>query len=207
MFLDGAHFKKLAAKTLAAVEDFHRREPLARGILKETLREKLFSHSAVEVFHKTLSVLEGRQQVVAEKDTVRAAAHNLDLSSPERAVRQKLLDIYQDAGLEVPSQESALAAAAQECAASKDHARRILQLLLDSGELIRVSPELLFHRDELAKLIEKVRAFAGRSSDRLIDISLFKDLAGISRKYAIPLLEHLDRARITRRAGDKRLVL
>jgi selenocysteine-specific elongation factor len=43
--------------------------------------------------------------------------------------------------------------------------------------------------------------------DRLIDVATFKDLAGVSRKYAIPLLEYFDRAQVTRRAGDKRLIL
>ncbi len=216
IFLDHRHFETLAAKTVAEIESFHQREPLARGMLKETLREKLFSHLPVEVFHKTLQTLEGQKQIVAEKDTVRAASYHLDLASPDRAVRQKLLDIYGDAGLEVPPLESALTEAAAAAGAgesagespvSKDQARRIVQLLLDSGELVRVSPELLFHPDEIHKLTQNIRAFAGRSSDRLIDISIFKELAGISRKYAIPLLEYLDREKITRRAGDKRLVL
>jgi selenocysteine-specific elongation factor len=214
IFLGSEHFETLVSKTVAEIESFHKREPLARGILKETLRERLFSHLAVEVFHKTLRILEDRKEILAEKDTVRAASYNLDLTSPDQAVRQKLLDTYHGAGLEVPVLESALAAAAaaaadaaQEGPVSSEHARRILQLLLDSGELVRVSPELLFHPDEIHKLVEKIRAFAGESSDRLIDISIFKELAGVSRKYAIPLLEYLDREKITRRAGDKRLVL
>jgi selenocysteine-specific elongation factor len=207
IFLGREHFETLAAKTLAEVKSFHEREPLARGILKETLREKLFSHLPVEVFHKTLHVLESEKKIVAEKETVRAASYDRGLSSPDRSVRQKLLDIYQSAGLEVPVLESALADAACEGPVSVEHARRILQLLLDSGELARVSPELLFHRDEIQKLIENIRTFAAGSSDRLIDISIFKELAGISRKYAIPLLEYLDREKITRRAGDKRLIL
>ncbi len=210
IFLSREHFETLSLKTVAEIESFHRREPLARGMLKETLREKLFSHLPVEVFHKTLHVLEGREKIVAEKDTVSAASYHLDLTSPDKAVRQKLLDIYCGAGLEVPVLESALTEAAEaagESSVSKDQARRIAQLLLDSGELVRVSLELLFHRDEIYKLVQTIRAFAEGSSDRLIDISIFKELAGISRKYAIPLLEYLDREKITRRAGDKRLVL
>ncbi|HEV7642661.1 MAG TPA: selenocysteine-specific translation elongation factor [Pyrinomonadaceae bacterium] len=207
IFLDRENFETLAAKTVAEIESFHQREPLARGMLKETLREKLFSHLPVEVFHKTLHTLEDQKKILAEKDTVRASSYHLDLTSPDQAIRQKLLDIYCGAGLEVPVLDSALAEAAGESSVSKDHARRIAQLLLDSGELVRVSPELLFHRDEIHKLVQNIRAFAGRSSDRLIDISIFKELAGVSRKYAIPLLEYLDREKITRRAGDKRLVL
>jgi selenocysteine-specific elongation factor len=90
---------------------------------------------------------------------------------------------------------------------SIDHARKVLQLLLDSGELIAATKELLFHRNALDDTIKKIAEYAAQTPGRLIDIAVFKELTGISRKYAIPLLEYFDRERITRRAGDKRLVL
>jgi selenocysteine-specific elongation factor len=71
-----------------------------------------------------------------------------------------------------------------------------------------VSNELLFHREALNLLASRLREYAANETrDRLIDVAKFKELAGVSRKYAIPLLEFLDRERITRRAGDKRLIL
>ena len=207
VFIARKHFDALAAKTLAEVEDHHTKTPLSRGLSKETLREKLFSRLPPEVFHKMLRELENTKEIVADKDIVRAASHSLDLSSPDEAVREKLLEIYQMAGLEVPPLDESLEKAAGENSVSKDRARRILQLLLDSGDLIRVTPEMLFSRDKLAVLTEKIRSFAAGTPDRLIDIGIFKEMAGISRKYAIPLLEYLDREKITRRAGGKRLVL
>jgi selenocysteine-specific elongation factor len=207
IFLSRESFAALAAKTLAEIEKYHLEEPLSPGLLKETLRERLFSHLPVEVFHKTLNGLEERKEIVAEETRVRAARHNLELSSPDEAVRQKLLEAYQAAGLEVPVLENALDKTSAETGVSRDHARRILQLLLDSGELVRVTPEFLFHRDELRRLTEKIRDHAAKTPDRLIDVGTFKDLAAVSRKYAIPLLEYFDREKITRRAGDKRVVL
>jgi selenocysteine-specific elongation factor len=207
IFIARKHFDALAVKTLAEVEDHHTKMPLSRGLSKETLREKLFSHLPAEVFHKMLRELENTKEIVADKDIVRAASHRLDLSSPDEAVREKLLEIYQMAGLEVPPLDESLEKAAGENSVSKDQARRILQLLLDSGDLVHVTPEMLFGRDEMIDLIAKIRSFAAGTPDRLIDIGIFKEIAGISRKYAIPLLEYLDREKITRRAGDKRLVL
>ncbi len=100
VFLAPEHFAALAAKTLAEIEKHHLREPLSAGLLRETLRERLFSHLSVEVFHKTLSRLEERKEIVAEKTLVRAASHGLELSSPDEAVRQRLLETYREAGLE-----------------------------------------------------------------------------------------------------------
>jgi selenocysteine-specific elongation factor len=81
-------------------------------------------------------------------------------------------------------------------------------LLIDSGVLVRVQGDLFFHRSALDQLIKNLREYAARHEpERMIDVATFKDLAGISRKYAIPLLEYLDRERITRRAGDRRVIL
>jgi selenocysteine-specific elongation factor len=200
-------FENLKAETLAGIEEFHKKEPLARGILRETLREKLFSHLPSEIFKATLAGLETARKIAAEKDFVRAAAHNLELSGDEKNLREKILGIYQAAKLEVPKLEDVLLDSIRGTKSDKNHARKIFQLLLNSGEIVKISDEFYFAREELERLVAKLRKFAENSADKLIDVSGFKDIAGISRKYAIPLLEYFDRARITRRAGDKRLIL
>jgi selenocysteine-specific elongation factor len=73
---------------------------------------------------------------------------------------------------------------------------------------VRVKEDLLFHREALGRLTAALRDYAdARAPDRLIDVAAFKELSGVSRKYAIPLLEYFDRERVTRRAGDRRLIL
>jgi selenocysteine-specific elongation factor len=66
---------------------------------------------------------------------------------------------------------------------------------------------MFFHAAALDKLVTKLRAHAEQNTDRTIDVGAFKDLAGISRKYAIPLLEFFDRQRVTRREGERRVIL
>ncbi len=200
-------FENLKTKTLAEVESFHRREPLAKGMPRETLREKIFAHLPPETFRTVAAILEQEKRVFGEKDTIRAASHNLELSADEKNLREKLERIYRTAKLEVPKLEAALLEAAGNTKLTRDHARKVFQLLLNSGELVKVSDEFYFSRQEIDDLIGKLKAFADKSSDKLIDVPAFKTEAGISRKYAIPLLEYFDRERITRRAGDKRLIL
>ena len=72
---------------------------------------------------------------------------------------------------------------------------------------MRVAGEMFFHRSALDDLTQKLRVHAAQGSDRSIDVPAFKELAGVSRKYAIPLLEYLDRQRVTRREGDRRVIL
>ena len=200
-------FENLKTKTLSEIENHHRREPLAKGILRETLREKIFAQIAPEIFKITLVHLEKENKIVAEKDSIRLAAHNLELSAEEELLREKLRKIYKNAKLEVPKLEDALNDSVGGTKSDKTHARKIFQLLINSGELVNISEEFYFANSEIESLTVKTREFASKTADRLIDVAKFKEIAGISRKYAIPLLEFFDREKITRRAGDKRLIL
>lgn len=200
-------FDNLKAKTLAAIEDHHRKEPLSKGIMRETLREQLFSHLPPEIFRATLSYLEEEKQISAEKDIVRANSFNQELTSEEKRVRENLAAIYKNAALEVPTLENALLKSIGGTKLTKDHARKIFQLLLNAGEIVKVTDDFYFAKNAVDALTRQLRDFAAGSADRLIDVSAFKNLASVSRKYAIPLLEYFDREKITRRAGDKRLIL
>jgi selenocysteine-specific elongation factor len=174
---------------------------------RETLRERLFAHAAPEIFRAVIARLEADGALVIEKDIVRAPEHGQKLSADDEQLRQKIARAYEQAALEAPTLDQALVAA-EIPATQRVHARKILQLLIDDGTLVRVQVELFFHVRAIQRLKELLRQYAiAHEPDRLIDVSAFKDLAGVSRKYAIPLLEYFDRERITMRAGDKRVIL
>ena len=200
-------FEDLKKKTLAEIAAYHKREPLGRGILRETLREKIFQRIAPQIFRATLLNLEKETKITAEKDLVKIAAHSLSLTADEKILYENLKGIYSDAKLEVPTLENALEQAIKNAKLKKEQARKVFRLFLDSGEIVKVTEDFYFRRAVLNELITKLKDFAAQTSDRLIDVPAFKNIAGISRKYAIPLLEYFDRAKITRRAGDKRLIL
>ncbi|HEX8558870.1 MAG TPA: selenocysteine-specific translation elongation factor [Pyrinomonadaceae bacterium] len=202
----GEVFRGLVRAAVAEVEAHHRREPLSRGLARETLRERVFSRAAPELFRAALKAAEGEGSLVAERELVRAGGHSLDLSPEDAALRDRLEAVYRDAALEAPGLEEAFARAGG-AAAKREHLRKLLQLLLDAGALVRVKEDLLFHREALERLTAALREHAAATADRLMDVAAFKELSGVSRKYAIPLLEYFDRERVTRRAGDRRLIL
>ena len=207
VFLAKKSLERMSRLVLDEVKKHHQREPLARGLSRETLRERLFAHTPVEVFRFVLASLERDNLLSSDKDLVRSAEHARDLSPSDMALRDRLLEIYEAAGLEVPSWDQALQQAGVP-AAQKQHARKLLQLSIDDGRLVRVQDEMFFAASALNKMKQLLQDYAAsHEPERLIDVPTFKDLAGISRKYAIPLLEYFDRERVTRRAGDKRVIL
>ncbi len=198
---------RLSTALVAELERHHKREPLARGMLRETLREKVFTHSAPELFNGVIARLEAEGKVVAEKDIVRSSGHSVGLSEKEVELSNRIEQIYLTAGVEAPSLDDAMTKA-NVAAAQRAQARKLLQLLLDDRKLARIQGEMFMHSKVIEELKTKLHTYASQHEpDRLIDVPAFKDLAGVSRKYAIPLLEYFDREQVTRRAGDKRLIL
>jgi selenocysteine-specific elongation factor len=202
-----AIFQDLKRKVLEEINAHHRSEPLSRGLAKELLRGRLFKHASPGIFRAVLTELEKESKLMVESDVVRRREHTRALAGADAELRDRLETIYREAKLSPPGLTDAFARAGV-TAATQPHARKILQVLIDAGSLVRVDGDLYFHRAALDELIGKLRALAGKgAADRAIDVPAFKELAGISRKYAIPLLEYLDREKITRREGDRRIVL
>jgi selenocysteine-specific elongation factor len=200
-------FERLSRAAVEAVNLHHQREPLARGLARETLRERHFAHAAPEIFRAVLAHLEKVSALVSEKDIVRAPKHGQTLSAADEQLREKIAQAYLKAALEAPTLDQALVEAGIP-SSQRTHARKILQLLIDDGTLVRAQGEMFFHSQAIEQLKTLLVQYAAEHEPRrLIDVPGFKDLAGVSRKYAIPLLEYLDRERITQRAGDKRVIL
>ncbi len=207
IFISRENFDRLSREALEAVRTHHQRDPLSRGLARETLRERLFTAATPEVFRAVIARLETEGELVLEKDLLRSREHSRELSPEDAQLREKIATNYERAGLEAPTLDSVF----EQVGVSptrRAHGRRILQLLIDDGTLVRVQGEMFLHAEALARLKERLSQYASNHEpERLIDVAAFKDLAGVSRKYAIPLLEYLDSQRITRRAGDKRIII
>jgi selenocysteine-specific elongation factor len=207
VFIAPELFQTLSKAVIDDVTAHHKRDPLAKGLARETLRERHFTHIPPEIFRSVLLDLERAGSLVSEKDVVRAREHSLELTGEDAKLRDRLEQTYKTAALEPPSLEAAFQAAGV-TRADVNRGRKILQMLLEGKTLIRCSGDLIFHQQAIEGLTAKLRDYADlHEPQRAIDVATFKDLAGVSRKYAIPLLELLDRERITRREGDRRVVM
>ncbi|MEO7658615.1 MAG: selenocysteine-specific translation elongation factor [Pyrinomonadaceae bacterium] len=206
-FVTTSTFKAISARAENAISEFHKREPLAKGISREALREKVFARVPPEIFQTVVASLESAGRIVLDKEVIRLAAYQTILSPQAAALSEKIIQEYRAAKLEVPKLDDFLAASISGTGFTVQDARKFFQLFLDSGEIVKVTDDFYFAKTSIDELSELIRQFAAKTTDRLIDVAKFKELAGISRKYAIPLLEYYDRERITRRAGDKRLIL
>lgn len=197
----------LERRVLRFVECMHEADRVAQAIPLEKVRADVFRSVRPEVEKAVLNILTSGGKLAVEGDAVRLVGRAARLSESEGAALTHLRNTFETAGLDVPKPDDIIENSASNTGADKEAVKKLFQQLLSSGELVRVNPEIVISSKILDGLIERVRVFADRSPDRLIDVAKFKEIAGVSRKYAIPLLEYFDQRRITARRGDKRLVI
>lgn len=194
--LDPARFEGAGARLSAAVREYHKRNPLQPGMPKQDLRAAELPDAPAFLLD---ALLTASRDLAAEGELVRLKTHRVVLKQDEEKARTAIESAFEQAGLAVPAVSETLAKSGIEPA----RARSVLQILLREGRLIRISEELVFHNAALQHL----RAMLHQRRGARFNVGAFKEWTGISRKYAIPLLEHLDRERVTRRDGDERIVL
>jgi selenocysteine-specific elongation factor len=192
-------FVALRQQTLAAVENFHKANPLVAGINQEQLREEL--RVGPEVFRSLLDALVREKKLEVTGEQVRGAGRGVVLRDDEAESKQTIEQAFAKAGLQVPALKEVLSSLRIDQA----RAQKIVTLLLRDRVLVKLSDDLVFHRDALESLRQLVAA--QKTKTPKLNVVAFKDLTGVTRKYAIPLLEYLDRERVTKRVGDERVIL
>ena len=188
---------------LALVAASHRANPMSDGLSREEAREKIFAKVAASIFEKVLDQLKTTKALVGS-ERLALPTHRPTVAGADDRVRTAIVDAFRTAGLKPPDL-AALETAAKAPAAVIE---KVMALLLREKVLTRVDT-IVFHADALQQLKSEVSSLKGSAPGgrATLDVAAFKDRYGISRKYAIPLLEFLDRERVTRRTGDVRLVL
>ena len=202
VLLSGKSFEEVRRRILEKVEQFQKDNPLLPGMTREDLRASLGKRVLTETFRAALEELAVQKKLDVQGELVKKAGSEIALQPEEAKAKEQIESAFASASLAVPSVKEVLAKLPVEA----KRAEKLLQILLREKSLVRVTPELIFHRQALAHLKEQLSAFKKTQGDR-ISVPIFKEMTGITRKYAIPLLEYLDRERVTRRAGDERVIL
>jgi selenocysteine-specific elongation factor len=199
IFMHAPAWELLKAQVASSVEEFHRKNPLASGIGKKELQVQ--TDAGPEVFDAIAAMLVREKKVEIMGDLVRLPGQGVVMKDEEAESRRIIEQTFAAAGLKVPALKDVLAG----LKIDQTRAHKIMTLLLRERVLIKVSDDLVFHHTALAELRKNLAA-QKLLSPRL-DVARFKDLTGVSRKYAIPLLEYLDRERVTKRVGEARTIL
>jgi selenocysteine-specific elongation factor len=190
---------RLRSQTLGLLEAFHAENPLRAGISREELRSRA-GNAQERVFAQLLASLEAEGLVRSDRDQVRLGSHSIRLNPDQERVVGGLEADFRQSGAAPPSPEEALA----KLGVKGNERHELFQLLVADRRLLRVKEGLYFHAQALASIQEQLVAYLREKKE--IGPAGIKDLLGVSRKYAIPLLEYFDAQRVTVRQGEHRVL-
>ncbi|MBV9082075.1 MAG: SelB C-terminal domain-containing protein [Acidobacteriaceae bacterium] len=189
--LSKAWLEERRERVLEWLQRFHAQHPSAPGAPIASARLGFEPEIAAIVFENFAAVrLDG--------EVISLATHKPAFSAEEAQLLGKIESAFRSGGLQPPTPGEVL-----KLIPDGKRARELLEVLVKNKKVVRLSDDLIFHADAISQVRNTVTAQRGRR----FSVPDFKDWMKISRKYAIPLLEHLDRARVTRREGENRVVL
>jgi selenocysteine-specific elongation factor len=199
VFIHRASFDSLKSQLTKRVEDFQAKSPLVAGLSRKELQESFTTRT--EVFSAALDALVKEKKLEFAGELVRLPGRGVVMKDEESESKRIIEQAFASAGLAVPALKDVLST----LKVDRARAQKIVTLMLRDKVLVKVSDDLVFHSSALQQLREQMASQKAKSPN--IDVGRFKELTGVSRKYAIPLLEYLDRERITRRVGNERIIL
>jgi selenocysteine-specific elongation factor len=187
----------LEKKVEAILGRFQAKERLAWGMPKEELRERLGSVE-MQLTNWLLDRMEKDGRLFTKKGDVRVGSGEVDLTPEEERARALVVSLLRAKPFQPPSERDIEG----KSGLSGEKLRRVIALLVQDGELVRLEPGLIMHATAIEDARDAVTAYLkehgeGTASD-------LKNVLGTTRKYAVPLLEHLDRIGVTRRVGPNR---
>lgn len=196
-----SHLARAGETLVKLVTAFHQTQPLSDGLPREEARERVAAPAPV--FERLIDDLKARKILVGG-DRLALATHTVAASGEDARIKAAIAAAYESAGLKPPDIATLQPAAGAPAAMIE----KITAVLIREKVLVRLDT-LIFHTSALQQLKDETRAMKTGSAGATatVDVAAFKDKYGISRKYAIPLLEYLDRERVTRRTGDARIVI
>jgi selenocysteine-specific elongation factor len=199
--VSGSVFAAAAGAVAGAVAEFHAAEPLAKGIAREELRGRALRGASPLVFRAVLDDLASSRQLTVEQEIVRAHQRIVTLGDEEARIRTALEERYRALGLQAPAGDEII----RELGFERSRARKIIHLLVDEHVLVKVADDVFVDAAAIGALIGSVRRL--KETNPRLGVREFKELTGLSRKFAMPLLEYLDGQRVTRRQGEDRVIL
>lgn len=190
--------KKMLLQQLAV---YHKSNPLQLGLAKDELRTSLDRRVDPKVFGYCINELIRKNDVVQEESIIRLSGHEVALKADEKQLLQELFEWYETRGLSTPTIKETLER-------FEEYPSRLVKEVIDvqlrEGNLLKVSESLYYSKMVLSPLVDKVVEYMTTHGE--IDAPAFKEMTGLTRKFSIPILEYLDRVKITMRIGDKRIL-
>lgn len=196
-----AFIDELAVRIEEYLNLFHSKNPLKYGISKEEIKSKVFEGSIKQkLFDYILIMLEERNIIKSSNKYIAKYEFNIILNAAQESIKCRIMDMFESTGINAFKPDEILTAFRE----NSLNAKSVYDLLIDTGELIRINDEMVTSKDIYENALNILKEFLYKNPD--ITLAQYRDILETGRKFAVSLLEHFDQVKITRRMGDKRVL-
>jgi selenocysteine-specific elongation factor len=180
------------------IDAYHKANPLKAGMPKEELKSKLPAFLNPKLFILIINQMIKDKMIALDEDMVRLEGHKISLGEDQSSIKMKIITAYKESGLTPPYFKELT----QEHKIDPARAKDVLMLLVDEGVVLKVKEDLYYHSDNINDIKNRMIEFLRKNGE--MSAPQFKEMAGASRKFLIPLLEYFDSKNVTIRIGDIR---
>lgn len=198
VYVSGGVVQSLSADLEEYVRRYHQNNPLQAGISRGRVASDWGRDLPQKLLHFILERCQKQGTLVSEQEVLRLPEHRVTLGRDQSKLKESILRHYEDGGITPPN----LAEVLQALNIDSKQATPILQLLTEEGKLTKIKDGMYYSATALERIRRLVLDYF--ADNEQLGPKEFKELTGLSRKYSIPLLEYLDKAKITIRVGDVR---
>ncbi len=181
------------------LSEYHIKNPLHAGMRLAELRQKLFPKTDLSIADGILRELQAEGKIKRVADRYALQAFEVKLTKRQNAIKDKMLKVYRDAGLESPSTDELWPMFQPK---EKDEAKQVLESLVSGGQLVMLSPQIVVYKDVYAALLGALKEWF--ETHETITLAEYRDKMNTSRKYSLAALEYFDRNHMTKKDGDFR---
>lgn len=197
-YIHADFLEKATQEITSMLTAYHQEFPLKVGLAKEELKSKTIGSLNIKLFNFIINRLIQEKTIVQEKEVVHLKEHKVVLAEDQEKIRQQIEDAYIKGGLQPPYFKELKEQF------TRGDSKEVLEVMVKEGHLIKVKEDLFFHHAAIEKLKDKLVAYLKENGE--INTPQFKEMTGASRKYTIPIIEYFDRAHVTVRVGDNRVL-
>jgi len=198
IYVGGKAISDLERGMLEELQSLHRKFPMRQGISRGELAGKWAREIPEKLFFFVLDRLVRGERIISEQEFYRLPEHRVSLAADQEQLKQKVVRTYQQAGIQPPTVKKLL----EDLNLEMKEAGPVLRLLQDEKVLVKINEDFYFSAGAVDQLKQKITSFL-QENEEMGPVE-FKELTGLSRKFAIPLMEFMDKEKLTIRVGDRR---
>ncbi len=198
IYVAGEVISRLEENMLGELEELHRRFPMRQGVSRGELAGKWARDIPEKLFFFVLERLVRGEKIVSEQEYYRLPQHKVSLAADQEKLREKIARTYKQAWIQPPTVKKLL----EDLDLEMKEVSPVLRLLQDEKELVKINEDFYFSAGAVQDLKDKVKGYLEKNEE--MGPVEFKEITGLSRKFAIPLMEFMDKEKLTMRVGDKR---